>query len=82
MAVSAPSTPAHGERLMNLKSESLAWLDNEVINSNDKNIDDPKNNQFNDFNSEKGDMFFDISNGIDSEPKDLIVNIDGKIIQY
>lgn len=61
MAVSAPPTPAHTERLMKLQSESLAWLDKEVINSD--NLDASKSNQVN-FDSNKEDKFFNTSNDL------------------
>ncbi|XP_058801609.1 golgin-84 isoform X2 [Phymastichus coffea] len=48
MTVSAPPTPAHTDRSMNLQNESLAWLDNATISNNRKEelIDTPSNNGY------------------------------------
>lgn len=78
MTVSAPTTPAHGERIMQLQSESLAWLDKEVKSVDNQFCDVSKNNQNIEFGSDKKDLFLSTINDTDHESKDLLVNLDGK----
>lgn len=73
MAVSAPPTPAHLDRPMNLQSESLAWLDNATLRDNGKEnlIDVPNNTQYD--NTVTHELY---------QTPDVIINGTGDTTQY
>ena len=69
MAVSAPTTPAHGA--MNLQSESLAWLEKAALNGDGKDnlLDIPSNQQYEPDNTYK---VVDKSKGESTDQKPII----------
>lgn len=73
MTVSAPTTPAHADRLLNLQSESLAWLDKAALNSNMKSaLDDFSNNEYTEYQSHETDVPYQMVDESKRESGDLI----------
>ncbi|XP_014203410.1 golgin-84 [Copidosoma floridanum] len=58
MTLSAPTTPAHGDRSLNLHSESMAWLDRAAQSSSiiDESLDIPSNNQPDNYHIDKSNI--------------------------
>lgn len=72
MAVSAPTTPAHTERPMNLQSESLAWLDKAALNSDPKEslLDVSVDKPYRDIDADEANIVYKVVDDSKIEPND------------
>ena len=82
MTVSAPTTPAHGDRSLNLQSESLAWLDKASLSSDTKEnlLDVPSSNQYSDMEFNDSNTVYKVMDESTnaSEDSNQLKNLNGK----